>query len=100
MVEATPDGGRRWTHDPRHRIRSPTTFREVELLAFLRRIQAPTLLVWPEYSLYSAEVQQRRSAALPCARSQTLPGGHLVPLEQPQALGSAIAAFLAEVQVR
>jgi pimeloyl-ACP methyl ester carboxylesterase len=59
----------------------------------LYRLRAPTLLVWgDEDRLYPPAYAKRWGELVPGARLVTVPGaGHMVPVEQPDAVVSAIA---------
>ena len=65
----------------------------------LYRLRAPTLLVWGDDDRYVVPAYASRWQALvPHASVVELAGaGHMVPPEQPGALATAVAAFLAEV---
>jgi pimeloyl-ACP methyl ester carboxylesterase len=65
----------------------------------LYRLRAPTLLVWGDDDRYVVPAYASRWQALvPHASVVELAGaGHMVPPEQPGALATAIAGFLAEV---
>jgi pimeloyl-ACP methyl ester carboxylesterase len=64
----------------------------------LRRISAPTLLVWGEEdSLVPARYADDFAASIPDARKLVVPGaGHMVPLERGDEVIPAIAEFLQE----
>lgn len=61
--------------------------------AELARITAPTLLVYGARSWYG-HTRERLERVLPDVRSVELDAGHFVPVEAPEALGAAVAAFL------
>lgn len=86
----------RWSFDRLHMVRSPTPFREAGFAEALAAITASTLIVWAEQSWYAPEVRARRSAALPGARQVTLPGGHMLPYDAPEALGRLLAEHLGD----
>lgn len=90
-----PDG-LRWTYDPRHRVRAPTTLRPAELEPFLRAVIAPTLVVWAEHGFYPQAVRDRRVGWLPSARSVTLSESHMLTTAAPQAVGDLVEGFLDE----
>lgn len=96
-TEPTGDGDRRWSFDAQHLTRSPTPFREAWFGQALAEITAPTLVVWGEGSWYLPEVRERRVAMLTRTTvvEHTLPGGHMVPYEAPDALAGLLAAHLA-----
>ena len=72
-----------WMHNPKLKHR-------------LHRVQAPALFVRGQADgVVSAEYLEGFAKLLPNARTLTIPGaGHLLHLEQPQALAAAIGAFL------
>lgn len=92
-----PDpAGLTWTWDPLHRGRSALPFDAAVHRAFLRRIQAPTLLVDGGTSLLRLPDAADRAAGIPDARGAVVPdAGHLVHLEQPAALAALLCTFLA-----
>lgn len=61
--------------------------------ARLADIRCPTLVVaGAEDQLRSADEARELADGIPGARLETVPGaGHLIPLEQPQALAAAVA---------
>jgi 3-oxoadipate enol-lactonase len=63
---------------------------------WLSAIDCPTLAIVGEEDVRTTPDEMRSMAAnLPHARMQTIPGaGHMAPLEQPDAVNAAIAAFL------
>lgn len=84
-----------WSWDPLHRGRSALPFDAAVHTDFLRRIQAPTLLVDGGTSLLQLPDAAERAAALPSAHHEVIPdAGHLVHLDQPAALAERIATFL------
>ena len=64
----------------------------------LKAITAPTLILWGDQDGITTLAQQEEmAAAIPGARFVTLPGvGHLLTLEQPEAVNAVLEAFLAE----
>ena len=56
--------GLRWTWDPLHRTRSPSTFPTQRFLHVLERIVSPTTLVYGDRSWYHFEGLAEREAAL------------------------------------
>ena len=62
-----------------------------------RRIQAPTLIVRGERGDLSKEEAVEMASALPTAVLVTLPGGHDVHLDEPEAWRAAVESFLARL---
>ena len=60
-----------------------------------RQIQAPTLIVRGEHGDLSEEEATDMARALPVAELVTLPGGHDVHLDEPEAWRAAVEGFLA-----
>ena len=85
------DRGLRWSFDPLHMVRGPYPFRESDYLTILAQIQAPTLVVWGSESWYPDEIRTLRAQTIPNVRVATLPGGHMLPYDAPEALGDLAA---------
>lgn len=96
------DEGFVWRSDPRLRVPSRQRLTEAQVLAFLRAIEAPTLLVRGTggYS-FAPDPMAARVAALRDSTMVELPGGHHLHLDGPEPVAEAIAGFLApEVAAR
>lgn len=100
---ATSDGAFVRRADPAFRPRASAdvdgterTVTDGTLADALARIRCPVLVVrGAASSVLRAEAVAQMVAALPDARAVTIRGaGHAVPLENPEALGAAIASFL------
>ncbi|MFN7144999.1 MAG: alpha/beta fold hydrolase [Myxococcota bacterium] len=87
------EGGVTWSYDPRHRVRAPAPYRQDQHVHLLAAIRCPVLSVHPEHSLFAAEDVARLEAAVPDLRVAHVPGGHMVPLDAPEALASVIRSF-------
>ena len=88
-------GGWTWRSDARLRCRSPR-LSEDQVEAFLRRIAAPTLLIFGENGLETQYAEMsRRSDWLSDVSVVRLPGGHHLHMQPTPALTDAINAFLA-----
>lgn len=88
-------GARVWSADPLHRVPGSYPFREAWFAEFLGAIRAPTLLVWATRSWYDAAQRAQRAAAIGAPWSEAvLEGGHMLPYDQPAALGDLIAVHL------
>jgi len=90
------EGGFGWRSDPRLRVPSRLRLSEAQILAFLRAIEAPTVLVrGAEGSPFAPEPMGARVAAVREATLVELPGGHHLHLDHPEPVGEAVAAFFA-----
>jgi pimeloyl-ACP methyl ester carboxylesterase len=92
------DGGWTWKFDPR--LRGPKATddwpRLPDLWPALRGLACPCLVVRGQRSEYlSAEVAERMRRVTPRCRLVTLPTGHSVHTEAPEALAQAVREFLA-----
>ena len=92
---AVVDGGHAWSSDPR--LTLPTTIRmtEPQVLALVRGIECPTLVIHadPAQPYLPDELRRVRAAALPHGTLRILPGGHHLHMQQPQAVAAAIGGF-------
>lgn len=84
-----------WRHDPRLTFTSPHYYTEEQVLAVLKAIETPSLLVMAEQGL----LMQRPTTAARCAAVQglelvCLPGGHHLHMESPSAVAAALSRFL------
>ena len=89
-------GGYSWSHDPRLKYPIIRTFSEEQVLACLRAITAPTLLITPDRSALVEEYYPARIAAVPDLRQVTLPGGHHLHMENAAPVAAMIRNFLTE----
>lgn len=87
-------GGYSWRHDVRLKRSLIPTFTEDQVLAFLRNITAPTLLIKAERSALQESFYPQRVATVPDLRQVMLPGGHHLHLENAGAVSIAVRAFL------
>ncbi len=84
------DGGLRWSWDPLHRTRSPSTFPLTRFLGVLSQIEAPATVVYGDRSWYRFEdLAQREEALGPVAR-HTLPSSHALTIEVPADLARIV----------
>jgi pimeloyl-ACP methyl ester carboxylesterase len=93
-------GGFTWSTDPRLTLASPQRYVEAQILAMLRGIHAPTLLVLaqPEQPYLPRETMDRRTALVANIKVRRLPGTHHLHLEEPQPVAAAIMDFVTNVQ--
>jgi pimeloyl-ACP methyl ester carboxylesterase len=69
-------------------------FYDPKLKQRLHRIDAPTLVLWGEDDqLAPVDYGRAYAEAIPEARFETMPGGHRLYADQPQALAAAVTAF-------
>jgi pimeloyl-ACP methyl ester carboxylesterase len=88
--------GLQWKYDPLHRTRSPMPFDERVFAAFIRRITCPVLLVDSSERINSGTSNPARQALYATASKRVLPNaGHMMQLDQPEALAEMVAEFLA-----
>ena len=89
------EGGVTWRADPRLRLPSRMRLAEDAVLAFLRRIACPVLVVrGSKGSPFAPRAASERLAALGDARLVEAPGGHHVHLEAPAECAAVIGPFL------
>lgn len=92
-----PPGSRIWKHDPLHRTRSPLVFYWPIMEAFVHRIACPILIADAAESKLTFLHDRARHALYPNAQLRTLPGaGHMMQLDQPEALADLLLEFFAE----
>ena len=81
--------------DPRLRMRSPHYYSERQVLAYLRRIVAPTCLVHSERGLLAGRDMGRRYAVVERLSTRQVSGGHHVHLDAPLQVAPFIEEALA-----
>ena len=90
------EGGVTWASDPRLRWTSRVRLMEEQVLALLRAIRCPTLMIRASEGLWSdSPWLQARVDAVKDMRVVTLPGTHHVHLEDPAPVAAALREFLA-----
>jgi pimeloyl-ACP methyl ester carboxylesterase len=94
------DGIWRLVSDPAHKLPFPTVYRLDEALAVWRCIEAPVRWVVGTQSrvhdwLLDGELDRRRQALARCTVETLADAGHMLHLEQPEALARLIEPFLA-----
>lgn len=91
-----PSGDKvRWRADPRLRLPSRVRLTEAQVLAFLRAIACPTLVVRARPGMPFDEAQAAaRLAAIADVRVAEVAGGHHVHLDEPAAVAAAVGPFL------
>jgi pimeloyl-ACP methyl ester carboxylesterase len=84
------DGGVSWTWDKLHRTRMPTVFLVEGYLETLRRITAPTTVVYGRESWYRfSDLPEREAAIAQCSRHE-VEGSHSLHIDAPLALTEII----------
>jgi len=91
-----------WRSDGRLKITSPQYFTEAQVLAFLRQITCPTLLIQGNRGLVTTAVRKQeiagRCACIQQLRVVTLAGGHHLHLDNPEPVAEKILVFLSEIE--
>lgn len=88
--------GHRWRADPRLRLPSRMRLTEAQVLAFLRAIACPTLVVRARPGMPFDEAQAAaRVEAIADVRVAEVAGGHHVHLDDPAAVAALVGPFLA-----
>ena len=92
-LSAVP-GGVTWRSDPALRLPSRVRLTEEQVLAFLRAITCPTLLIRGQqgYAFVPAGAHERLEALASCQIAE-LPGGHHLHLDEPGPVAAALAGF-------
>jgi pimeloyl-ACP methyl ester carboxylesterase len=85
-----------WGHDRRLTLPSPLYLTEPQVLAFLRSIVAPTLLIKATRGILERYDPTARIASVKDISVVELPGGHHLHLEDPLPVADAILKFLAD----
>jgi len=89
------EGGWSWSSDARLTLASPLRFSETQIMAALRGIAAPTLLVLaePAQNYLAPELMDTRAACVDDIQVLRLPGHHHLHLENPIPVAQAILDF-------
>lgn len=95
------EGGYQWRSDPLLLAPSPHRFTEAQIIATIKAISIPVLIIEGEQGLfgYFKESEQRR-AAFHQADIQKLPGRHHLHMEHPEQCVKALKDFLQHASVR
>jgi pimeloyl-ACP methyl ester carboxylesterase len=89
------EGGFTWRSDPRLRLPSRLRLTEEQVVAFLRAIACPVLLVrGSEGFPFAPKPESARVAALREAKLVELPGGHHLHLDTPESVAAVIREHL------
>lgn len=90
------DGRVTWRSDPKLRVRSPQYLSEAQVIAYLRAIRAPTLLVRASRGLPARyPAIERRYRYVAQLQIGDVEGGHHVHLQNPQAVAGIVRDFIA-----
>jgi len=88
-------GGLTWRSDPKLRVTSPHYVAEEQILAYLRAIRAPALLIRASAGhLQMHPHLERRIGAIPELDVVDMPGGHHLHMETPDAVAKVVRRFL------
>ncbi len=88
------DIGYTWSADPKLRRTSPWRFSEGQVLAFIRRITCPTLVVWADDGIkFPQDVVKAREAACKTLQRQVIAGGHHLHMEFPDRVAEVVNTF-------
>jgi pimeloyl-ACP methyl ester carboxylesterase len=89
------EGGKIWRWDPLHRTRAATAYDIDRHMAVLRRITAPTTLLYGSESWYLKMARlQEREAAVRAVDRQVFHAGHAVHIDAADSVAKAISAAL------
>ncbi len=89
------EGGVTWSYDPRHRVRAAVPYRQDQHQRFLAAIRCPVLSVHAGTSIFSPGDVARLEEVIPDLRVVTIPtAGHMVQLDEPDALAQVVSGFL------
>ena len=90
------EAGWQWRHDPMHRVRGPKIYQASTYAPFLQQISCPVLLVTGSESWYRwPDLAERRSHLSDWRLLEIEEAGHMIHQDQPGALASAVASFVA-----
>ncbi len=85
------EGGYTWRSDPALRLSTPVRMVPEQIHAYMRRIQAPTLLVRAENGIeYDRLDAKARIEAVANLKVITIPGGHHVHLDHPERVAEVL----------
>jgi pimeloyl-ACP methyl ester carboxylesterase len=90
------EGGVRFIHDPRLKIKTRLRLTENQLLAFMEKIHCPVLLIHAQGGFrYPEEILSRRIEAVEDLQMAEVEGGHHVHLSHPERVAPLILDFFA-----
>ena len=84
----------RWRSDPKLRVRSPHYLSEPQVLAYLRRIEAPVHLLLARQGHLTERDWSVRRAAVANLEVTEVDGGHHLHMDHPQAVAGILAGCL------
>jgi pimeloyl-ACP methyl ester carboxylesterase len=89
------DGGWSWSSDARLTLASPLRFSETQIMAALRGIAAPTLLILadPAQNYLAPELMETRAACVDDITVMRMPGHHHLHLDDPLPVAQAMQDF-------
>lgn len=95
LVKKREDGRYVWKFDPLHRTIAPMPFVVEAFMAFLERIECPTLIVHGGTTGFHTEDEDARIAKIKDARIVEIPdAGHMMHWTQPEKLAEVMVGFL------
>lgn len=90
-----PPPGFVWRADPRLRLPSAVRWTEAQVRAFLNEVTCPCLLIEAEQGFLGqvSSLLQARASCIAHLKTERLPGGHHLHLDQPVAAAHSVRAF-------
>lgn len=84
-----------WRHDKRLIAPSPLQMTEIQVLSCLKEISTKSLLLWGDKGFsFNRELMEQRVAAVKNLTVSSLPGGHHLHMEHPEAIAQALTSFM------
>lgn len=91
----TIEGGFTWRTDPRLRLPSPHRLTQAQTIAFLNRVECPTLLIRGSRGfVFEEKMWSERVNAISRLKTVNIDGGHHVHLDNPEPTAKVIREFL------
>lgn len=89
------EGGFAWRADPRLRVTSPARMTQDMVLAFLRRVTAPTLLIQAKDGMpFDVTMMRERRDVMSTLELAVLEGGHHLHMDEAKTVAETIAPYL------
>ncbi len=89
------EGGVTWRSDNRLRLPSSVRFTEAHVLAFLREIRCPALVIRAKSGMpFDPKIFSERAAVIDGLKLVELPGGHHLHLDDPDTVAPVLREFL------
>jgi pimeloyl-ACP methyl ester carboxylesterase len=94
-TEVLEDGNFRLRRDPRLNLPSFLRLTEDQVIAFLKRIHVPSLLIWGDQGYqWEKKILEGRANAVANLKQITLAGNHHIHMDEPEVVGEQIVRFL------